>query len=232
MNTGLSSAENRHDACSVGCVPQRAPHSLQRRRPSAITRGFTLIELMAVVIIVAVFATLAVPSVTKQLKGRRVAQAAQLAASLYTQARTRAMGRGSAVLVRYSNGRFFVREAQLGGLGGPGSCAALPSSTCLNTDWNTLANNEYRELPGLDLGNRGEYGTGADQVGFALKDAAGTTLTTLDVCFTPMGRVFSRTVTSSALVPLTAVHEIEASRVASRARRILLLPNGSTRLNL
>src|SRR5688572_14870591 len=63
-------------------------------------RGFTLIELCAVVLIITVFAAVAIPTAVSQLRDRRMQEAARRIGMVYRQARLRALGRGSAVLVR------------------------------------------------------------------------------------------------------------------------------------
>src|SRR5688572_2277518 len=94
-----------HAVCSVFSPP--SPRLFRRRR----ARGFTLVELVAVVVIIAIVAALAMPSITSRLRERRVQQAAQTVAQIYSTARMRAMGRGAAVLVRYTAGEFQIREA-------------------------------------------------------------------------------------------------------------------------
>src|SRR5688500_11028421 len=98
-----------HAMTSVFCPP--SPGCLRRRRSSREARGFTLVELVAVVVIIAIVAALAMPSITSRLRDRRIQQAAQTVAQLYSTARMRAMGRGAAVLVRYNAGDFELREA-------------------------------------------------------------------------------------------------------------------------
>lgn len=196
---------------------------------------------MVVVVIITVMATLAIPLVTEQLRDRRTQEAAERVAGIYRDARMRAMGRGSAVLVRFSpgtRGRFDVYEAQRGTTDSPtGSsdpaCAALPVSSCLNTDWNAAAGTSYRSLSFLDLATRNEY----DRVKIGMKDQGGGAVSTLDVCFTPMGRTYYRTNTATTLTQLTNVHSAEVYRTdgtdrIGRTRNVLVLPNGVARLAL
>lgn len=196
-------------------------------------RGFTLIELMVVVALVAIFAALAAPSVAQRMKARRVGEAAQRAAGLYTQARLRSMGRGSAVLVRFNNGVFSVLEAQLGDASPDADCAALPSSSCTRTNWDSAAANQFRALPGLDITNRGEYGTDSDKVTLSARRADASAITAFDICFTPMGQVYHRTsiVSGTPMTPLRTTYTVAASRPVGGSRRVLILPNGTARFD-
>jgi prepilin-type N-terminal cleavage/methylation domain-containing protein len=204
----------------------RQPRAL-RVSSLAARRGFTLVELMVVVIIISVLAVIAIPAITYQMRDRRTAEAAERIATLYRNARLRAMGRGSAVLVSFdlTNERVDVREAIRGGSGN--ACARLPMSSCTMTNWAaTGAAAQSQLLETLDLPQRAEYS------GIALSGA--TQL--LEVCFTPMGRPVQRTVAGSTFAGMTGVPVISVTRssggqIAGLVRRVALLPNGLARLS-
>ena len=185
---------------------------------------------MAVVVMVSIAAAVAIPQVTKRMRDRRVQEAALRIANIYRGARMRAMGRGSAMLVRFTSGEYIVREAQRGALEANAACAPLPVSSCTTTDWNNAAAGQYRELPGFDVAAHGEYGTGASATSVAMQSESGGTLSSLDVCFTPLGRAFTRSDFSQELTALTSAKTAEISRSGFRTRRIVVLPNGSARL--
>jgi type IV fimbrial biogenesis protein FimT len=195
---------------------------------------------MVVIVIITVVAALAVPAITRQMKDRRTQEAAQRVAGMYRDARMRAMGRGSAVLVRYTpgnQGRIDMWEAQRGTGDAPtgssdADCATLPVSSCLTPDWNVGApGTSYRAITALNLANRGEY----DRVNISMIDEAGNGVSALDVCFTPMGRTFFRTTLTQPLQPLASTHTAEVYRAEGstrigRTRRVLVMPNGASRL--
>ena len=195
-------------------------------------RGFTLIEMLAVVILITTLAAIAIPLATKQMRDRRTQDAAQQVATLYQSARMRAMGRGSAVLVRYTPGtpgQFELLEAQRGPTASADgsvdtACAALPVSSCLTTNWTTPAAQQYRSISTLSFSS-GLY----EQLTVTMNEG-----NALDICFTPMGRAYVAS-TGQRLSPLTQVYTVDVDRSAAlrtRAREVLVLPNGAARLAL
>lgn len=187
---------------------------------------------MVVVVAVGILAVLAIPSVDFQLKSNRTHRAAQEVAMMYRQARVRAMGRGSAILFRYTqndegHGRVEIREA-LTPLA-EGSCQA-PRAGCQDTTW-LDASDDNRVITSFQSGER-LY----DKITLQAERGEGDSLETLDhaeICITPLGRMFFRTSTNARFSPLPAPNEPALSIVADRTdnvsfpRRVLLPTNGA-----
>jgi hypothetical protein len=188
---------------------------------------------------------MAIPQVTLQLRDRRIHEAAQRIAILYQQARLRAMGEGGAMLVRYApgaatNGSFTVSQA-LAGLPaagappGPAQCQFLPVPSCIQTDWNNAALAQFRNIETFDL-------IGVDATAFAtlpVDFAGGPGSTTMDICFTPLGRTFARVGQGNPFVPLQNIPMFAVARRTSptapaqgRERTVLIPPTGIARLGL
>lgn len=234
VNVHPVSPSASREGCRLAFVrPARTPS----RRAAVIGRssGYTMVELMIVVIIIGVVAALTIPNITRRMKERRASEAAQRVALLYQTARARAMGRGAAVLVRYSQpsqqGAFEMMEAQRG-VGTGAGCQTLPVSSCSGTDWNLPALQQYNSLTSLDFGRRSEY----ENVYVSML-VGGINMGFVDVCFTPMGRTFVRTNAGLGFTTMTGVFQAqvqrkEGSAVLSegRTRTVMVLPNGSARL--
>ena len=212
----------------------RFRHRCERRLGGQ--RGFTLVELMIVVVIVAALAVVTVPQITRRMKDRRGQQAAQMVANLYRNARMRAMGRGGAVLVRFTapnSGRIDVRE----GIQGPASsaCPMMPVSSCNLVNWDQPTN--YRDVTDFAPGEISVY---EKVVIEAVSDpqAGAASIAHMDVCFSPLGHAFVRYGVTGAWGPLTGVPVISVYRKDPSGqpiglrRHVLLLPNGAARLGV
>jgi type IV fimbrial biogenesis protein FimT len=196
---------------------------LVRKRRARSSLGFTLIELMVVVVIIGILASLGVPTIVERLRERRANQAAQEIALLYRNARLRALGQGFAVLVSYNAATGFeVHEAMPFG-GVTGGCNLQMPLSCTTNTW-AAAGTDYRVIGGF-------YATAYPDVTEAVALANGTATGTLDLCFTPRGRTFFRTNSAAPLVPNTGVVNVAVTRTATGSvRNVSVLPNGMARL--
>lgn len=208
--------------------PPAVPAGNRRRRGapsrSAVVRGFTLIELMVVVLIITVVAGLAAPSAVVQIRERRVQEAARSIALLYREARLQAVGRGAAVLVRYRDGDFDVLEAVEGPLA---ACPDAPVASC-NVPWSSPGRSR-RSASYSAIATSGTLST----LTVDFTNTSGT-LSEFEICFSPNGRAFSRPVISDG-VPLQPLNETLTGTLRrpgmGRARAVILMPNGTARLS-
>ncbi len=180
---------------------------MSARRPTTLRRGFTLIELMVVVIMIGVLAMLAIPSMSTAQIDRRTYSDAILVAELFREARTRAMGRGAAEMILMTQngnwtgsdrGTFQLWEGEVLAL--PGILpVGSPMSTCgAPTTWPALpaeagavlaAGATAQLVDGINL--NGTMVTRREQIwSTIIGPGGGAALNGAYMCFTPLGRTY------------------------------------------
>jgi len=221
-----------------------AVHLVLRRKVARPSPGFTLVELLVVVSIIAIVAVLAIPTMSAAQIDRRVFTDAGYVGQLFRVARTRAVGRGAAVLLELKpttssgGGRFAMYEAVAPNPTGTGS--NVPSSSCkFPTKWpgngGTLGT-DYVFIDAVDLSGPYEV---QNSIAAQLTDATGATPSTSYMCFTPGGRVFykSTTPTFDNESPFTGAIQIAVRRYSGTfaspvglTRVVWVTSSGSTRI--
>jgi type IV fimbrial biogenesis protein FimT len=189
---------------------------------------------LTVISIVGILAATAAPTFISYMRDARVSEAASNIADLFRGARSRAMGRGSATMVRWNataalptnanpEGQFGVREA----ISGPTTPfhQMLPSMSCFAADFQ-VGSTSSTHVKAFDA-RLPRYQPA--QVTF--RDGASAAQSYVEICYTPRGRTFVRYAAAGGWQPLTQVPAIEVLNPTTTMRRFVVVPpNGAARL--
>lgn len=200
--------------------------------------------------IIGIMSAISFPKFHQIIRDRRVNQNALEIMNFYRLAKTRALGRGSAVVVWYSNSYlgnaayFEMREAVTDSTpSGNALVNALPASSCTVTNWalNYQGLNGSRRVAVRNMGtasqNPGTY-TFQGPTAVAAQTATLAAQNYVEMCFTPRGRTFIRYTAGTPWYPLTSVPhiDIQNSRLAAVGagvtRQVFVPPNGIPRMGL
>jgi prepilin-type N-terminal cleavage/methylation domain-containing protein len=167
------------------------------RRARHATRGFTLIELLVTVFIIGILAVMALPSLSLTSFDRDTYNDAGAIMQLFRRARTRAIARGSAVVVQmvvnttYPSGGFLVYEAVSGT---PGvSTTQIPIASCKwPQTWPTATMTPIDSFQISTGPNSTDFlaGITAQPYAYTPDSPAGVQFTEGYVCYTPLGRSY------------------------------------------
>ena len=204
-----------------GCSIRRSP-----------PRGFTLLEVLAALLIASILAAAALPTMTARVRDQRAQRLAQQYAMFYREGRMRAMGRGTAHLVRFSTatnprGSAEIHEAVQVVQGGT-SCENLPRvgvNSCAAISWGASLESRL-----VDTLVQPEALFSEVFTKFFLDT---TEANNVDICFSPGGRSYIRGSQSGAFAPFVGVQRLSVKRPIAQdllSRDVVLLPNGSTRV--
>lgn len=193
---------------------------------------------MTVVVIIGIFASLALPSVVNQLRERKSANVAQQITQFYRTARMRAAGRGSAVLVRYdkTDKKLIAMREAIAGADAINTCSLSPISSCTTPAGRWDDPTRYRTLDEIYPFDN-TAGKPYELTRMDLLNSTNAVRTNVDICFTPGGRAFYREnfaigFTQLDFVPSVKVWSEKDGKQLGPDRFVYVLPNGIARVGL